>query len=156
MAYLNLDMVGAGQGLLCEISQTYGDLFATMTESRQELSVSLNVVDPSGDSDHASFEDRGVPSLMLIYWPDSVYHTSRDVPERVSKEHLIETAKLTTLMALKLSQATITGLAITAVVATTASTIFPASVFPIGITGIIVVLMFAGVVAVIHFRKRNK
>lgn len=156
IAYLNLDMVGGGQGLLCEIWQAHRDLLATMTESRQELSISLNVVDPSGDSDHASFEDRDVPNLMLIYWPDNAYHTSRDIPDHVSKEQLLETAKLTTLMALKLSQATITAMTVTTVVATTASPISPAGGFPTETIGIIAVLIFAGAVAIVYFRRRNK
>jgi hypothetical protein len=183
IAYLNLDMVGGGQGLLCEISQAHRDLLATMTESRQELSISLNVVDPSGDSDHASFEDRDVPNLMLIYWPDNAYHTSRDTPDHVSKEHLIETARLTTLVALKLSQATITAMTLTTEVitttgtfqtttlqtttfqttpipqtrtSTTASPISPAGGFPAEIMGIIVVFILVGVVVVVYFRRRNK
>ena len=126
-----------------------------MTESRQELNISLNVVGPSGDSDHASFEDHDVPNLMLIYWPDNVYHTSRDIPDHVSKEQLLETAKLTALMAMKLSQATITAITRT-VVATTASPISPAGGFPTEAIGIIAVLIFAGAVAIVYFRRRNK
>jgi len=183
IAYLNLDMVGAGQGLLCEISQTYGDLLATMNESRQELNISLNVEASSGGSDHASFEDRDVPNLMLIYWPDNVYHTSRDTPDHVSKEQLLETARLTTLMALKLSQATIPAMTLTAEVitttltfqtttlqtttlqtttipqtrtSTTASPISSASGFPTEIMGIIVVLILVGVVVVVYFLRRSK
>jgi len=183
IAYLNLDMVGAGQGLLCEISQAHADLFATMTESRQELNISLNVESPSGDSDHASFEDRDVPNLMLIYWPDNVYHTSRDIPDHVSKEHLLETARLTALMALKLSQAAITAMTLTTEVITTTSTFQTTTLqtttlqtttipqtrtstttspistpggLPTEIIGIIVVLILVGAVVVVYFLRRNE
>ena len=177
VAYLNLDMVGGEGGLLCEVSQAHRELLATLSESRQELNISLNVVDPSGDSDHASFEDRDVPNLMLIYWPDSVYHTSRDMPSHVLKEQLLETAKLTALMALKLSQATITIMTLVTVAATTtltskttvlqttstpqtsasttASPISPAGGFSTEIAIIVAVVMLVGV-AVIAFRRRNK
>jgi len=120
-AYLNLDMVGGDGGLQCQISQTNKNLFTVMDESRQELNVSLSVESVVADSDHWSFEDRSVPSLMLIYWPDSVYHTSRDTIDHVSKQKLLETAKLTSLMALKLSEATVTTMTLTTVVMTATS-----------------------------------
>lgn len=107
IAYLNLDMVGAGEKLECEISKAHKALFAIMDESRRQLNVSCELQDVRGGSDHASFQAKSVPNMMLIYWPDDVYHTSRDTASHVSKQKLLVVAKLTALMALKLSEATV-------------------------------------------------
>jgi len=48
--------------------------------------------------------------LMLIYWPGVVYefyHTPTDTASHTSKSDLLEAARLTALIALKLSQATV-------------------------------------------------
>jgi Zn-dependent M28 family amino/carboxypeptidase len=161
IAYLNLDMVGGEGPLLCEISQTHENLFEVMTESRQELGVPLKIEEVSADSDHWSFEDRNVPSLMLIYWPDSVYHTTRDIIDHVSKQKLLETARLTSLMALKLSQATVTAMTLTTVAMTTESISTrsqgpPEGGFPTEILIIVVVLIAAGSAAFVYFRRRSR
>ncbi len=113
IAYLNLDMVGYGQPLLGEISETHKTLRATMDESAKQLGISLVTEDFAGGSDHASFENKGIPNLMFIYWPDDVYHTPADTAEHVSKRNLLETARLTALITLKLAEAEVTITALT-------------------------------------------
>jgi hypothetical protein len=110
IAYLNLDMVGAGQQFQCEISRTHKALLQTMNESRQALHISFSVEDFYGDSDHETFEDNHVPNLMLIYWPDDTYHTASDTISHISKTKLLNVARLTALITLKLSEATITSI----------------------------------------------
>ncbi len=104
IAYLNLDMVGYGQQLLGESSETHKVLRGLAKESAEELGISLSVEGYYGGSDHASFENNGVPNLMFIYWPDDAYHTPADTAAHVSKRNLLDTARLTALVALKLAE----------------------------------------------------
>jgi hypothetical protein len=50
----------------------------------------LNLTPFSGGSDHAIFSDPkvGVPTPMLMQWPDRYYHTSADTPDKVSPDIL--------------------------------------------------------------------
>jgi len=47
---------------------------------------------------------------MFIYWPDEAYHTPKDTADRISRKNLLETARLTALIALKLSEASIAAI----------------------------------------------
>ena len=122
IAYLNLDMVGYGQHLLAEISTTHGPLGSAMTESAKELGISLDIEGMSGGSDHVPFMEKDVQSLMFIYWPDDAYHTPADDVNHVSKSNLLETAKLTALIALRLSEARVVPMTPAATVTGTATT----------------------------------
>lgn len=50
----------------------------------------------SGGSDHLAFSDPtvGVPTPMLIQWPDRFYHTSADTPDRTDPHSLARTGAL--------------------------------------------------------------
>ncbi len=54
------------------------------------LSVRMQTTSFSGGSDHYVLSDPlvGVPTAMLIQWPDLFYHTSADTPDKVSPEML--------------------------------------------------------------------
>ena len=121
LAYLNLDMVGCGNQLVCEISEAHKDLRAVLAESVEELHVSLQLQKYSGGSDHVSFERNKVANLMFIYWPDEAYHTPKDTADRISRKNLLETARLTALIALKLSEASIAAITSGAPVSTTSA-----------------------------------
>ncbi|MCJ7455987.1 M20/M25/M40 family metallo-hydrolase [Candidatus Bathyarchaeota archaeon] len=123
IAYLNLDMVGYGQSLLAEISTTHGPLGSAMTESAKELGISLDIEGVSGGSDHVPFMEKNVQSMMFIYWPDDAYHTPADDANHVSKSNLLETAKLTALIALRLSEARVVPMTPAATVTGNATTI---------------------------------
>lgn len=56
-------------------------------------------------SDHDVFNFFGVPSVMPITWPDSVYHSSEDSIEKVSKESLEIIGKSVLATALALAKA---------------------------------------------------
>ncbi len=105
VAYLNLDMVGCGRQLVCQISETHKMLRAALNESVEQLGVPITVEKYSGGSDHASFERNKVANLMFIRWPDEFYHTPQDTVDRIQRRDLLEVARPTLLMALKLSEA---------------------------------------------------
>jgi len=110
IAYLNLDMVGYGEQLLGQVSEAHQTLRTVMIESAAQLDIPVHVED-SGGSDHVPFEKKGVPNLMFVYWPNDVYefyHTPADTASHTSKSNLLETSRLTALIALKLSEATVT------------------------------------------------
>jgi len=107
VAYLNLDMVGYGQQMQCQVSEAHRELRAAVTESAEQLLISVDLQDFSGSSDQVPFEEKKVQNLMFIYWPDEVYHTPADTADHVSRRNLLETARLTALTALKLAEATV-------------------------------------------------
>jgi len=108
-AYINLDMVGCCTGLTAYVSEDYSGLRGVLSDSANALQLSPDVQGFSGGSDHVLFEENHVPNLMFIYEPlDAVYHTPADTIDHISRQDLLETGKLTALMALKLSEATVT------------------------------------------------
>jgi len=140
VAYLNLDMVGYGKQLLCEVSEAHRELRAAVTESAEQLGISLNLQGFSGSSDQVPFEKKTVQNLMFIYWPDEVYHTPADTSDHVSRRNLLETARLTALTTLKLAEAKVMKLTTTY---TTTSAQLATQVFTID------VLMIVGVAFII-------
>jgi hypothetical protein len=54
------------------------------------LSARVELTPFSGGSDHMIFSDPkvGIPTPMLIQWPDKYYHTSADTPDKVSPDVL--------------------------------------------------------------------
>ena len=172
IAYLNLDMVGNGEPLLFESAETHTALRTVTTESAKQLGFVISVQGYEGGSDHAPFEEEGVPNLMFIYWPYEEYHTPSDTSDHVSRADLLETAKLTALIALKLSEATVSSIAssvITAAETTTAiasyvhattvatNTVSGASTLVTAdasmITGVVLVLVC---VTVVYYLKRRR
>lgn len=105
IGYLNLDMVGYGQQLRCSVLPSHDRLRSVIAESGEQLGISLDFGEFGGRSDHVPFRDKDVQSAMLIYWPDDQYHTPLDTADRVLRENLLKTARLTSLVVLKLSEA---------------------------------------------------
>jgi len=111
LAGLNLDMVGEKQEL-CQgplvveyppqaAKSFVGDLMANVLEAVTEEAKNLSggssyalfkyAVTPfSGGSDHYVLSDPtvGIPSPMLIQWPDKFYHTSADTLDKVDPQML--------------------------------------------------------------------
>ncbi len=119
IAYLNLDMVGYGRQLVCQISEAHKTLRTVLAESVEQLRVSIDIEKYSGGSDHVLFERNMVPNLMFIYSPDEVYHTPKDTADRISRKNLLETARLTALIALRLSEASVATITSTVLVSIT-------------------------------------
>jgi len=131
IAYLNLDMVGYGEELLGEVSEAHQTLRTVMIESAAELDITVRVQGHSGGSDIVPFEKKGVPNLMFIYWPNDVYefyHTPADTASHASKSDLLETSRLTALIVLKLSEATLTAMSATVSTTTALVSLTSASV----------------------------
>lgn len=154
IAYLNLDMVGYGDQLLAEVSQTHKALLAVTTESATQLDISIRVQGYHGGSDHSQFEERGVPNLMFIYWPDEMYHTPNDTADHLSKTSLLDAAKLTALVVLKLSEATISYVtqASTASPGIISPTTVPSAEMVVVTSALIVIAAAAGA---IYLKKRR-
>ncbi len=105
IAGLNLDMVGADQ---CQTGSTWelvdtplaGAAFADhlLAWLREPLTGGQRHTETgfSSGSDHYILSDPtvGIPTPMLIQWPDRFYHTSADTPERVSPESLARSGAL--------------------------------------------------------------
>ncbi len=111
VAGLNLDMVGQSQGLCGSsfiierppeaLASFAGDLLEALRTRMQEGAAPLSgvgeyplyrqAVTPfSGGSDHYILSDPsvGVPTPMLIQWPDRFYHTSADTVDKVDPHML--------------------------------------------------------------------
>ena len=61
----------------------------------------------SAGSDHYILSDPtvGIPTPMLIHWPDQFYHTSADTPDRVSPDSLARSGALAAIYAYWLASA---------------------------------------------------
>ncbi|MCL4426567.1 MAG: DUF4910 domain-containing protein [Firmicutes bacterium] len=128
VAGINLDMVGekqelCGSSLLVEkpalaLPSFAGDLAALilreLTREAKNFSGSFSyalfrhsVTPFSGGSDHYVLSDPtvGVPTPMIIQWPDRFYHTSQDTIDKVDPEMLRRVGILTATYAYFLAQA---------------------------------------------------
>ena len=156
VAYINLDMVGYGHPLLGEVSEVYQTLRTLMGESAKELNIALNIESYSGGSDHAAFEEKNVQNLMFIYWPDDVHHTPADTSAHVLRANVLETGRLTALIALKLSEATVAAVNLTPTTTTTTSAQLATSTV---MTEVLVTagtaLVVVAVVGLLYLRKRK-
>ncbi|MFO8060782.1 MAG: DUF4910 domain-containing protein [Bacillota bacterium] len=117
-AAVNLDMVGENQALCgstliaeappVSIPSFTGDLAALiMAHAGRDLknlagtgryaSFRHTAAPFSGGSDHyiASDPTVGIPSPMIIQWPDRFYHTSEDTPDKVDPDMLARVATIT-------------------------------------------------------------
>jgi hypothetical protein len=112
---LNLDMVGQKQEvtgstlcveapplsapsftpfLLEEVVKRAFHFAANPGGTGEVLSIRLQATPFSGGSDHFILSDPtvGVPTPMLLQWPDRYYHTSADTPDKVSPDTLCRVA----------------------------------------------------------------
>jgi Zn-dependent M28 family amino/carboxypeptidase len=80
VAYLNLDMVGAGGDLNID---GRGGAVVTQLEASAEIYGVTTTLSFSGRSDHVSFYEAGVSAANLIWWPDAVYHTPDDTSDSI-------------------------------------------------------------------------
>jgi len=128
IAGINLDMVGENQEL-CKSTLTLdrtpdslpsylNDLVLHLIEqSMKEFEITTQfgststfrytVTPHSGGSDHTEFVDAtiGVPCVMLLQWPDTFYHSSMDIIDKVSADSLKRVGWITTVATLTLANA---------------------------------------------------
>ena len=128
VAGVNLDMVGerqelCGSSFLIErppeaMASYVGDLAEVLRDALEERASSLSGTDTyplvrqavtafSGGSDHYILSDPtvGVPTPMLIQWPDRFYHTSEDTIDKVDPAMLALAGRLATAYAYFIARA---------------------------------------------------
>jgi aminopeptidase YwaD len=116
VAGLNLDMVGADQELtgsswelvgLPQAAASFSDHLLSWLREPLLDGVRHRETDFSGGSDHYILSDPsvGIPTPMLIQWPDKFYHTSADTPDKVSPDSLARSGTLAAAYACWLANA---------------------------------------------------
>jgi aminopeptidase YwaD len=110
LAGLNLDMVGADQCQtgstwqlvdLPQASAAFPDHLLSWLREPFLAGQRCEETPFSSGSDHYILSDPtvGIPTPMLIQWPDRFYHTSADTPDRVSQESLRRSGALAAIYA---------------------------------------------------------
>lgn len=90
---LNFDMVAVGTDWILIGSRALQDQGQAIT-SDLGIAARPSRLPASTSSDHASFIDAGIQSLMLHRSDDPLLHTPRDVVDRVSKDQLGEAVRI--------------------------------------------------------------
>lgn len=90
---LNIDMVGKGGYLWPSVTDYTETLFRQAVE---EVLPQARVVyhNPPMKGDHYPFHVAGIPSIMLLWWPDNVYHTLYDVADSLDGKTLLQSQEL--------------------------------------------------------------
>jgi len=95
---MNFDMIGRIKNGRLNVTQGSGvkglDEWASPFYAGTPLKVIKNTGRGGGGSDHASFQQAGVPILFAICDLHEDYHTSRDVVELVDRESAVEAIRL--------------------------------------------------------------
>jgi len=116
LAGLNLDMVGADQaqtggqwelGDLPQAGASFADhLLASLREPFLENIRHTETVFSAG-SDHYILSDPtvGIPTPIIIHWPDKFYHSSEDTPDKVNPDSLARSGALAAVYAYWLATA---------------------------------------------------
>ena len=92
-AMLNFDMVGVGDDTWWLIGTP--DLQQRMSQLATSLGIEAEASNLIGtSSDHASFLEAGIPTLMFHRWQDPLLHTPEDVAARVRPELLEQAARM--------------------------------------------------------------
>ncbi len=108
---LNMDMIGTLSDGLLEIGGfEYGEGFkelATPSLDASGIPYSTDVSVGSGRSDHASFNNAGVPALFFFTGLHDRYHAPEDTPEHLDDEGAVRVASLVSNIAFE--AATFTG-----------------------------------------------
>ena len=116
LAGLNLDMVGAdqvqtgGQWELVDLPQAAASFADHLLAALREPflgNIRHTETAFSAGSDHYILSDPtvGIPTPMIIHWPDRFYHTSEDTPDKVSPDSLARSGALAAIYAYWLASA---------------------------------------------------
>ncbi len=116
VAGLNLDMVGADQNAtgsswelvgLPQAAASFSDHLLSWLREPLLDGVRHRETGFSAGSDHYILSDPsvGIPTPMLIQWPDKYYHTSADTPDKVSPDSLARSGTLAAVYACWLASA---------------------------------------------------
>jgi hypothetical protein len=90
---LNIDMVGKGSYLWPSVTDETEPLIRQATD---EIMPGYEVVyhNPPMRGDHYPFHEAGIPTIMLLWWPDAVYHTPADVAGTLDEARLALSTQL--------------------------------------------------------------
>ncbi|MGL6105777.1 M20/M25/M40 family metallo-hydrolase [Romboutsia sp.] len=91
---INLDMVGVGENLVTyNLNDTSDHKVTDIAEaSIKELGYEYGGHFNSGSSDHAPFEDAGIPSVFIQFSKDPYYHTDEDTVDKVDPQNIYKTS----------------------------------------------------------------
>jgi Zn-dependent M28 family amino/carboxypeptidase len=94
-AMLNLDMVAVGDRFEVGTSgERSRDLAQRAIDAGRGLGLRIGQFDAGGASDHASFAQAGVPTLMFHWREDPNYHRPTDTAGRIDPEKLAATTRV--------------------------------------------------------------
>ncbi|HKV43425.1 MAG TPA: M20/M25/M40 family metallo-hydrolase, partial [bacterium] len=96
---VDLDMEGVGEKLQLARDKGSDDLVHTAAGMAERLGIKV-IVQPSGGSDHQSFEAVGVPVVFILRPDDPYYDTPKDTVDRVDPNLLAVSARLATAVVL--------------------------------------------------------
>lgn len=90
---LNIDMVGRGDFLWPSVTD---DTEGLVRQAMDEVAPGYKVVyhKPPMRGDHYPFHEVGIPTIMLLWWPDDVYHTPADTAEKLDEAQLALSTQL--------------------------------------------------------------
>ncbi len=105
---MNFDMIGRIRDGRLNVTQSSGvkgfDEWASPFYGNTPLKVNKSSGRGGGGSDHASFQQAGVPILFAICDLHEDYHTSRDVTELIDREAAVEATRLWHNMAFSMAK----------------------------------------------------
>ena len=105
---MNFDMIGRIRDGRLNVTQSSGvkgfDEWASPFYSNTPLKVNKSTGRGGGGSDHASFQQAGVPILFAICDLHEDYHTSRDVIELIDREAAVDATRLWHNMAFSMAK----------------------------------------------------
>lgn len=90
---LNIDMVGSGDYLWPSVTDVTEPLFRRAVAAAMP-DFEVHYHNPPMKGDHYPFHVAGIPAIMLLGWPDAVYHTPDDVAAALNPAMLDRCARL--------------------------------------------------------------
>ena len=91
---VNLDMVGTGEFLWVWVGpESFKQQVAAVLNQSIQGEFDVQWHEPLPASDHWPFYEEGIPSVLLIFWPDENYHQVSDKYEHVEEDKIEKTAQ---------------------------------------------------------------
>ncbi|MCG7335923.1 M20/M25/M40 family metallo-hydrolase [Sporosarcina sp. ACRSM] len=107
VAMFNLDMVGssdAGKLAIQTVDGTANTVTKAASKAYEELHGHSVSIDTGARSDHTPFQKAGIDAALFIYYPlEEWYHSPDDTIDKISKEKLLNVAKIVGKSALELT-----------------------------------------------------
>ena len=107
VAMFNLDMVGsadAGKLAIQTVDGTANAVTKAASKAYEELHGHSVSIGSGGRSDHTPFQKAGIDAALFIYYPpEEWYHSPEDTVDKISKEKLLNVAKIVGKSALELT-----------------------------------------------------